>query len=150
MGRTSSWGPVTWGRSSVYAQEDGEKGGNYFSTAFKSAKQKVGDLKWPQLDSEELMQSYSQKLLPYPTPPLSVASASTSSSVPEIEADELPLPSQAEGEPQEEVQSLPHPTDVLSVSETFEDFKADKEAKLNEWLEGTYGNDEEARRKEVV
>lgn len=48
---------------------------------------------------------------------------------------QAPLSSQVEGE------SQPEPTDIgdklLSLWEKFDDFKASKQAKLEEWLEGT-------------
>lgn len=139
MGRTSSWGPATWGRSAVSDQEDNERRGNYISSVFKSAKQKASNFKWPQLDPKESIQNKGEELLSIPTPSVSVASASTSSSLPDTEADELPLSSRIEDDPlQEEEQSdfsLPS-TNVFLVSENFDDFKANKEAKLEEWLGG--------------
>lgn len=137
-GRTSSWGPASWRRSEDYVQQySGSR--NYFSTVLKSAKQKAGNFKWLQLDSKESIQTKGEELLSYPNPPLSVASAaSTSSSHPDMEADELPLSVQYTNEPQEtevDVSSPPH--NLSSLSENFDDFKADKEAKLEEWLEET-------------
>lgn len=140
MGRASSWGPATWGRSAVFDQEENRRRGNYLSSVLKSAKQKASNFKWPQLDPKESTQTKDEKLLLFPTPSVSVTSASTSSSLPDVEADELPLSSQIEDNPlQEEEQndvSLPSKNLVL-VSENFDDFKADKEAKLEEWLGGT-------------
>ncbi|XP_059458869.1 uncharacterized protein LOC132188443 [Corylus avellana] len=152
MGRTSSWGPATWGRTAVFAQEDKERRSSYFQSVFKSAKQKASNFKWPQLDPRESIQTEGEKLLPYPTTTLSVTSASTSSSLLDVEVDELPLSSRIEDEPLQEEEekeeeeeeeeeeengvSLPSPN-LLSVPEDFDDFKADKEAKLKEWLEGT-------------
>ncbi|GLT66802.1 hypothetical protein SLA2020_391500 [Shorea laevis] len=140
LGKTSSWGPVTWGRSSGHAQQDGS---GYFSTIFKSAKQRASNVTWVQLESKQRM----QKLVPYPTPPLSVTSASTSSSIPDTEADELPLSSQLADELDEGEENREEAQDdadsqnnnLLSVSEDFDDFKANKEAKLEEWLDGTEG-----------
>ncbi|KAG2729782.1 hypothetical protein I3843_01G260700 [Carya illinoinensis] len=140
MGRTISWGPTTWGSSAVYSQEDNERKGSYFSTVFKSAKQKASNFKWPQLDPKESIETKGEKLLPYPTSTLSVASASTSSSFPDVEVDELPLSSRIEDEPLQEeeeesdVSLINH--NLLSSAENFDDFKADKEAKLKEWLQG--------------
>lgn len=131
MGRTSSWKPTSWVRSpSDEAQRDTESG--YFSTVIKSAKQKASNFKWPQLDSKELTQTS------FPNPTLSVASASTSSSVPDMEAEELPLSSQVADESQEEQVEDSLPThNLLSLAENFDEFKANKEVKLQEWLEGT-------------
>ena len=135
MGR-ASWGPATWGRSAVFDQEENRRRGNYLSSVLKSAKQKASNFKWPQLDPKESTQTKDEKLLLFPTPSVSVTSASTSSSLPDVEADELPLSSQIEDDPLQEEQndvSLPSKNLVL-VSENFDDFKADKEAKLEEWL----------------
>ncbi|KAF3434021.1 hypothetical protein FNV43_RR25124 [Rhamnella rubrinervis] len=136
--QTGSWGPASWGRSEDYGRRDSGSR-SYFSTVFKSAKQKASNFKWSQLDSKESMQTKDEELLFYPNPPLSVASAaSTSSSHPDMEADELPLSVQYTDEAQEtevNVNSPPH--NLLALSENFDDFKADKEAKLEEWLEET-------------
>jgi hypothetical protein len=147
MGRTSSWGPATWGRSAVFAQGDKERRASYFQSVFKTARQKASNFKWPQLDPRESIQTEGEKLLPYPTTTLSVTSASTSSSLLDVEVDELPLSSRIEDEPlqeEEEEEEEEEESDVslpshnlVSVSEDFDDFKADKEAKLMEWLEGT-------------
>ncbi|KAE8686306.1 BTB/POZ domain-containing protein [Hibiscus syriacus] len=140
MGRTNTWGPMSWGPGSGNAQFGGN---NYFSTVIKSAKQKASNFKWSQLDSEEQTETEPQKLPLQPDPPLSVASTSTST-IPDTEADELPASSQMadevnEGDEKEEAKDdveLPH--DKLSfLSENYKDFKADKEAKLEQWLQGT-------------
>ncbi|KAM1053567.1 hypothetical protein ACFX13_001104 [Malus domestica] len=129
MGRTSSWKPTSWVRNPSDAQQDTERG--YFSTVIKSARQKASGFKWPQRDPEELTQTY------YSNPSLSVASASTSSSMPDVEAEELPLSSPVADEPQEEQAdeslSTPH---LLPMAENYDEFKADRENKLKEWLEG--------------
>lgn len=141
IGRTSSWGPTAWGRGAVYAQEDNGRREGYFSAVLKSAKHKASNFKWPQLDPKGSTQTEGEMLLPYPTPTLSMASASTSSSLPDVEVDELPLSSRIEDEAlqeEEEESVVSFPSHNLSpVSDTFDNFKADKEAKLNEWLEGT-------------
>ncbi|PON32776.1 MEF2BNB-like protein [Parasponia andersonii] len=151
--RTSSWGSATWGRPGVYGQQDSGKSG-YFSTVFKSARKKASNFKWPQLDSGESMQTKDDKLLFYPSRSLSVASvASTGSFQPGAEADELPLSSKTPDEPQEERidepqeeridASSPSPN-LIPMSEDYDEFKADKEAKLEEWLEGN-GNLDDCR-----
>ncbi|MBA0811396.1 hypothetical protein Gohar_003297 [Gossypium harknessii] len=141
MGRTSSSGPMSWNPAGNI-QFDGS---NYFSTVIKSAKQKASNFKWPQLDTKEQMETEPQKPPSQPAPPLSVASASTSS-IPDTEADELPVSSQMADEPNEEDEKEEPEDDVelshhkLSFgSENFDDFKADKEAKLEQWLQGTEG-----------
>lgn len=140
MGRTNSCGSTTWSRSAVYAQEDNERRGSYFSSVFKSAKQKASHFKWPQLDHKESIQTEGEMLLPYPTSTLSVTSATTRSSLLDVEVDSLPLSSQVEDEPlkeEEETNVCVTSHNLLSVPGNFDDFKADKEAKLKEWLEGT-------------
>ncbi|KAE8724328.1 BTB/POZ domain-containing protein [Hibiscus syriacus] len=145
MGRTNPWGPMSWGPGSGNAQFGGS---NYFSTVIKSAKQKASNFKWSQLDSKEQMETDPQKPPPQPDPPLSVASTSTST-IPDTEADELPeLPvsSQMADEANEEDKKEETKDDVEPphekppfLSENYEDFKADKEAKLEQWLQGTEG-----------
>lgn len=134
--RTSSWGPASWARPAVYGQQDSEKSG-YFSTVFKSARKKASHLKWPQLDSGELMETKEDKLLFYPSQSLSAASAaSTSSSQPDVEAEELPLSIKITDELQEERTNASLPSsNLIPVSVDYDEFKADKEAKLEEWLE---------------
>ncbi|KAL6128431.1 hypothetical protein ACLB2K_071786 [Fragaria x ananassa] len=131
LGRASSWKPASWGRSPSHDRQDSER--SYFSTVLKSAKQKASNLKWPQIDPKELTEVSS-----YSNPPVSVATASTSSSLPDTEADELPISSHITDEPQEEeVDDSLSSHNLSSLSENFDEFKADKEVKLREWLEGT-------------
>ncbi|XP_004307355.1 PREDICTED: uncharacterized protein LOC101311320 isoform 3 [Fragaria vesca subsp. vesca] len=131
LGRASSWKPASWGRSPSHDWQDSE--GSYFSTVLKSAKQKASNLKWPQIDPKELTEVSS-----YSNPPVSVATASTSSSLPDTEADELPISSHITDEPQEEqVDDSLSSHNLSSLSENFDEFKADREVKLREWLEGT-------------
>lgn len=143
MGRTGSWGPATWGRNGVDAEKDGKRTSNYFSTVFKNAKDKASNFKWPQLDSRESTTSQAQKLSSYPCSSHLVASSS--SSPPDAEADELPLSSRAADEQQldeEEAQvdvNLPS-YNIPSLTENYDDFKSDKEAKLEEWLGGIADN----------
>ncbi|PQQ01794.1 uncharacterized protein Pyn_26821 [Prunus yedoensis var. nudiflora] len=130
MGRTSSWKPASWVRSPSVAQQDTESG--YFSTVIKSARQKASNFKWPPLDSKELTQAS------YPNPTPSVASASTSSSLPDVEAEELPVSSHVADEQQEDqVDDSLSTHNLVPMEENFDEFKADKELKLQEWLEGT-------------
>ncbi|XWS75198.1 hypothetical protein CRYUN_Cryun01aG0064800 [Craigia yunnanensis] len=153
MRRTSSWGPMSWGHGSGNVQQDGS---NYFSTVIKSAKQKASNFKWPQLESKEEIQAEPQKPLPHPAPPLSVASASTSS-IPDTEADELPLSSQMADELHEEEEKVETEDDaklshqnLLFMSENYHDFKADKEAKLEQWLEATEGKMDKSKGESVT
>lgn len=111
VGRMGSWGPVAWGRSS------GQDESGYLPTIFKSARQKASDV----LESKEQM----LKPMGY-SAPLSTTSASTSSSVPDTELDEVR-------------DDAKYTDNNLSTSEDFDVFKANKEAKLKEWLEGTQG-----------
>ncbi|XVF75597.1 hypothetical protein PTKIN_Ptkin13bG0199600 [Pterospermum kingtungense] len=148
MRRASSWGPMSWGQGSGNVQLDGS---NYFSTVIKTAKEKASNFKWPRLESKEQMQTEAQKPLPLPAPPSSVASASTSS-IPDTEADDLPLPSQMTDEPREEEVKVETEGDIkLSrhnfsfMSENYDDFKVDKESKLERWLEGTDSKREKSK-----
>ncbi|XP_031257389.1 uncharacterized protein LOC116115369 [Pistacia vera] len=147
MGRTSSWGPVTWGRGSAPTHPDDEQNSSYFTNVFKSAKQKASNFKWPQVDPKDTSLAQGEKLLSCPTPPLSVASVSTSSSRADMESDELPLSSEVaddllekeveEGKEEVKVDDVSiSPQNISSLSEIYDDFKADKEAKLEEWLGG--------------
>lgn len=136
-GKTSSWGPVTWGRGSVFAQQEGEGTDGYFSTVIKSAKQKASNLKWPQLDKKELRQTRSRKEDSLPTdPPLDVPDC-TSSTIPDTEVEELPVSIQSTedlpGEPASFDENLPSPN-LLLASENYDIFRADRAAKLEEWL----------------
>lgn len=118
-GKTTSWGPVNWGRNTAFTHEDeGEKASGYLSTVIKSAKQKASNLKWPQLDSNPLL------------------AASASSTVVTID-DELPLSSRVSGEVREEELENDGSLgthELLMLSENFDEFRADREAKLEEWL----------------
>ncbi|KAJ6717620.1 MEF2B PROTEIN [Salix purpurea] len=139
MGRTSSQRMGTWGRNGDDAEKDGKRTSSYISTVFKTAKEKASNFKWSPLDStinqaEKLMSSNSSQFV-----------TCTGSSLPDVEADELPLSSPTAGGQQldeEEDQSgvnLPH-HNILLLPENFDEFKADKEAELEEWLGGTADN----------
>ncbi|XP_061346481.1 uncharacterized protein LOC133292122 [Gastrolobium bilobum] len=116
-----------WGNSAVYAQEGSEKRGNYFSSVFKFSKQKDSSLKCPQLDSTGSIDSKTEKPQLSPNVPLSVTTTSSQG---------------MEDESQPE-QSNTNDLDnkLFSVSEKYDDFKASKEAKLEEWLEGSNKHD---------
>ncbi|KAF7820176.1 BLOC-1-related complex subunit 8-like protein isoform X3 [Senna tora] len=99
-----------------------------------SSRQKSRNLMWPQVDGRGSMDSKHETTL-------SATSASSASSLQDMEADELQLSSQVEGEAKQHEQ-----TDIseklLSVSEKYSDFKAIKEAQLEKWLEGTSNCDD--------
>lgn len=119
LGKPSSWGPAVWSRSSSsdFSQQDVT---GYFSTILKSAREKASNIPWPQLES---------------IGPLSVAS---SSSMLDTEGDELPLSSKQADEP-EDARDDDESTmnNNFPVVEEFDDFKANKEAKFEDWLEGS-------------
>ncbi|KAF5742561.1 hypothetical protein HS088_TW09G00612 [Tripterygium wilfordii] len=152
VGRSSSWGPSMWGRTAVSSRQNDQTKDSYFSTVFKSAKQKANHFKWPQLDPKELVQTKGDKLLQKHSKSVSVTTASSGLSEPDVEADELPVSSQApneldeEGEEEEDEKegiekiSLPLDTILPSLPENYDEFKANKEAELEEWLEGTGGS----------
>ncbi|CAN1800062.1 hypothetical protein LINPERHAP1_LOCUS22372 [Linum perenne] len=136
MKRSSSTEPPIRGDSDAAV---GKRSGYYFSTMFKTAKERASGLKWPQIDLKETIPSLS--------PPVQfVESSSTSSSAVVAEADELPLSSQtAEDTAEEQLQverkdEISPQCNAISVPEDYDVFKADKQAKLEEWLLETAGN----------
>ncbi|PIN24442.1 hypothetical protein CDL12_02793 [Handroanthus impetiginosus] len=137
LGRTSSWSPATWGRNSVYSHQDGEKSTGYLSSVFKSPKQQSNNSKQPQEDSTEARQSKNEKLL------FNLRTVDAPLTISQAEAEDLPSPSEIGRELQEKAQlskSSSHQK-FLSLYENYDEFKADQEAKLEEWLGGT-GNEE--------
>lgn len=127
-----------WSNSAVDLQEGSEKRGNYFSSVFKFSKQKEeslksSPLKSSQLDSTGSIDPKTEKSELYPNVPLPVTNASNCIS---SKADELPLlPSQIEDESQsEQSDTIDIENKLLSVTEKYDDFKASKQAKLEEWL----------------
>lgn len=126
MGRSSSsWGPMVWTRkpsssssTSTSAQQqqqlqdgdgygDGEKSVSYLSNVIKSAKDRASNFRWPQMELNELSES-----------------KDSSSMAPQSGIDdELPLSSQPVDE-----------EELLSVAEDFNEFTADRKAKLELWL----------------
>lgn len=147
IGRTSSWSPATFGTNDMFPRPDGEKNGGYLSGVFKSAKQKVTNFKWPQVESMESRKSENGNLWlnPSPTSPNAKESHST---VPEAEGEDL-LSSQEGKQLQEESQlstSLSHQA-LLSLCKNYDELKADREAKLEEWLGGVAGNEEHHKEK---
>ncbi|KAL9662866.1 hypothetical protein QQ045_027701 [Rhodiola kirilowii] len=138
IGKGTSWDPSTWGRSPFSSQQQSGTSGNYISTVFKSAKEKASNLKWPPLDimdprpnSHDETPSASGLVVP-------LTAIRTSSSLSAPECNDLPVSSHTENEPQEEtnnVDRLPS-QDLLLLAEEYDKFKAGREAKLREWLEG--------------
>ena len=131
-----------WGTSAVYAQEGSEKRGNYLSSVFKFSKQKASSLKCPQLDSVGSIDSKTEKPQLYLNLPLSVTNAGITSSQ-GMETDELPPSRRIEDEsPPEQSDISDVEKKLLLVVEKYDDFKANREAKLEEWLEGTSNHDD--------
>ncbi|KAG8480559.1 hypothetical protein CXB51_024607 [Gossypium anomalum] len=146
MRRTMSWGRMAW----VYGSEDVQQdGSNYFSTMFKSAREKASGFRWPQLESKEPIEPAVQ----CPAPTKRVGSASAGSIPDNFQWPQLESKEPIETESQMPVQCQPADklhgeerkveTDgevscesILFVSEDYNDFKADKESKLEPWLEG--------------
>lgn len=136
MGRTSSWGPSTWGRNAGFQRQDGERSSNYISSVLKSAKERATNFKWTQLDSREMRQMKDERVLPC---------ISTPTLVPDTEVDELPLSSQIADELQQEgefsVDESFSKHEPVLLPENFEEFRADREEKLEEWLGRTNNGD---------
>lgn len=75
--------------------------------------------------------------------PWSITSDGITSSLQGTEPDDLPISSQVEDESQhEQTDESDISIKLLSLSERFDDFRANKEAKLEEWLEGTSKHDD--------
>ncbi|CAN1238321.1 hypothetical protein LINGRAPRIM_LOCUS2082 [Linum grandiflorum] len=125
MRRAGSTEPPTRGDSDV-----AKKSGYYFSSMFKTAKERASGLKWPPIDLKDTMPSVS--------PLQFTESSSTSSSAVVAEADELPLSSQTAEDTAEELQT--ETKNAKSVPEDYDVFNADKQAKLEEWLLETAGS----------
>lgn len=118
--------------SAVYSLEGSEIKGNSFSSVFKFSRPNTINLKWPQLGSMGSVSSNAEQPLLYRSVSLPDTSANTTSFT---QADKQPVSGQVEDESQS------GPSDIgdklLSISEKYDDFKASKQAKLEEWLEGT-------------
>lgn len=145
IGITSSWSPSTWVHNTG-SEEDDERTAGYLSTVIKSAKQKASNFKWPQLETGESQPAKSEpSSLDRDEPSLTrandvllAADASSSSSIGRANSEDLTLSSQTANElQQEQVNKSMSYDQLLSLSENFDEFKADKEAKLEEWLGGT-------------
>lgn len=133
-----------WSRSSSslrisdYPQDS--ESSSYFSTVFKSAKQRASSIKWPQLDfKEQKLESEKETQTHQPTVPLHIASASSSSSGhPDVEGHEIPVHSETGDEVSSDVKT----TKGENILETknYDEFKAGKEANLKAWLGDLDGN----------
>ncbi|KAL8538672.1 hypothetical protein ACS0TY_000619 [Phlomoides rotata] len=142
LGRTSSWSPTTWGRN---PQQESESSSGYLSSVFKLTTQRASSFKRPQADSIEESESKNDDY----SAALPSTSSSPSVTVPEAENEDL-LSDEVGRELQEESQlskSTSH-QQFLSLYENYDEFKADQEAKLEEWLKGT-GNQDFAVRKKL-
>ncbi|XP_051130827.1 uncharacterized protein LOC127251254 [Andrographis paniculata] len=131
LARTRSWTPsTTWGRNPKF--DDGSSGG-YLSSVLKSAKQRANDFKWVQTESAESSHS-------------KVENSGNSSSAAKLdsEVEDLPLSSRNESELEEESpigKSLSQ-QELVSLYENYEEFKADREAKLEQWLGSSRKDDD--------
>lgn len=147
IGRTSSWSPATLGSNTMFPHPERDKNGGYLSGVFKSAKQKVTNLKWPQVESKESRKSEDGNLRLNPSP-TSTNAKESHLTLPEAEGEDL-LSSQDGKQLQEESRlstSLSHQA-LLSLYENYDEFKAGSEVKLEEWLEGVTANEERPREK---
>ncbi|KAJ4974552.1 hypothetical protein NE237_007726 [Protea cynaroides] len=114
IGKTSSWGAVAYDRNAFGVQRDEETHGNYLTAVLKSAKQRAMGLRWPELNSKQQREPEGQ------------------------ETDELPLSSQIVDEQLDEDATVAGSlagSDLSSVLENYDDFRAKREVKLEEWLE---------------
>lgn len=142
VGITTSWSPSTWVRNTG-SEEDDERTAGYLSNVFKSAKQKASNFKWPQLETGESQPAKSEpSSLDKDEPSVTrtnggVLAAETSSSSSLGRANSEDLSQIANELQQEQLNKSMSYDQLLSLSENFDEFKADKEAKLEEWLGGT-------------
>ncbi|KAK7393006.1 hypothetical protein VNO78_21456 [Psophocarpus tetragonolobus] len=114
------------------SQEGSEIRGNYFSSVFNFSRRKTNSL-----SSMESVISDAEK----PQLSRSVSSSDISASTTAYsQADKQPQSSQVEDESQPEESDIGDK--LLSLSEKYDDFKASKQAKLEEWLEGTSNHGE--------
>lgn len=137
LGRTSSWASRPWMRKADASPQYSKSTNSYFTTVFKSAQERAGNLNLLQFDSSELSQTTGEKLPSYPNPALSDGDATTSST--EIEVEELPVSCQIAEELQDESQTDANLTNgqLSFKSANFDAFETEREAKLEEWLKGT-------------
>ncbi|XP_057798879.1 uncharacterized protein LOC131014806 isoform X2 [Salvia miltiorrhiza] len=150
LGRTSSWSPSSWGRNAVFPRQDGDRSPSYLSSAFKSVTQRAQSFNRSQTGSEEAFQSKNEKLPSEFGPAVASTSGSSPSvTVAEPETSDSPLLNENGRELQEESQlskSLSH-QHFLALYENYDEFKADREAKLEEWLGRAGGEDQREGKK---
>ncbi|WOH02454.1 hypothetical protein DCAR_0521843 [Daucus carota subsp. sativus] len=141
IGRTSSWGPAAWGRNEVPLEQEAESSSSsYFSTVFKSAKERAASLKWVQSDSEGSVNGKGENLLPAHDTTLQYAVPSTASAM----LEEPMLSSKISSGSQEMSETGDGlSTNLLSLSKSFDEFKAEREAKLEQWLQQTSDQDDQ-------
>lgn len=141
IGRSSSWGPAAWGRNEVPLEQEAESSSSYISTVFKSAKERAASLKWVQSEGESLPSVL------YTT--LQFAVPSTSSAIPNMEIEEPQISSKISSELQEvSAAGEGLSSNLLSLSKSFDEFKAEREAKLEQWLEQT--SDQDGQSEETI
>ncbi|KAJ0546020.1 hypothetical protein HanIR_Chr08g0356241 [Helianthus annuus] len=109
--QTGSWGPTAWRGINDY-----EKSTNYLSSVFKSAKEKATNLKWALQESTE-------------------ESTNGSANAMQITGEESVSGHNLTGNQEKDV-LVDDLISNLTRSENFDEFKADKEAKFEEWLRG--------------
>ncbi|XP_043718864.1 BLOC-1-related complex subunit 8 homolog isoform X2 [Telopea speciosissima] len=115
IGKSSSWGAVSYDRNVLGVQQDEGSRGNYLSAVLKLAKQRAMGLRWPELNSKQQRGPEGQ------------------------ETDELPLSSRIVDEQLDEAAMVAGSLagqDLSSVMEKYDHFRAIREVKLKEWLEG--------------
>ncbi|KAL5719009.1 hypothetical protein ACHQM5_011847 [Ranunculus cassubicifolius] len=125
--KSGSREPPARTQSSVFGQHEAKHSSSYFSAVLKSAKEKASSIKWPQLDPE---QSTVNKSDQQPLDQSRDEGVGTVVSTPESE--ELPFSSHVLNNQIDE--SLPT-HELSSEAANYEEFKANKEAKLKKWLE---------------
>lgn len=140
-GKSGSWTPSIWNRNTSRAQRDTEGSGSYISSVIQSAKQKAGNIKWPQLDLMELREIKGEDSASYHDRGSSAPGVGTSSALLAKEAEELPLSSPIVDETEEGSNTAARDGKlksghISSRSDNYEEFKADREARLEMWLGG--------------
>ncbi|KAM0945594.1 hypothetical protein DsansV1_C10g0104361 [Dioscorea sansibarensis] len=124
-------------------QDDSKSGGNYITTFFSSAKQKVAGVKWSQPNKGL---SKTVKFEPHADPhasnnkiTTSAADCGTNQNLVNVDVEDLPLSSNFVNDKHEEQEScgrhLPDADGIPAALDTFDNFKSEQEAKLEKWLQ---------------
>lgn len=124
--------PTASNYSPAAGQQDRGSSHGYLSAVLNSAKQKAAGLRWP--NGEPFTSSTA------PLPP-SVDSSAIST---DTEPDELPVSSSLIDENNDLASSVDEKIDnpdVSSLLESFDKFRFDREAKLEEWLQAQEASD---------